>query len=83
VGKNWLLVTVLGFAIAGVVGLAIWWGYSRLIVMGAARRTPGSSPRVSPFRFGGVSSKVPLWRMWSGAIGKSKQSYELVGQHDA
>ncbi|KIX10598.1 uncharacterized protein Z518_01682 [Rhinocladiella mackenziei CBS 650.93] len=77
-GKNWMFLTALGFLLAGVVGLSIWWLYSHLLIIGARRRTAGS-PRIGAFRFGG--SRVPLWRKWSGGI--MKQSYELVGQHDA
>lgn len=78
-GKNWMLLTALGFLLAGVLGLMIWWVYSRLIIMGSRRRAGGGSPRMSPFRFAGVGSRVPLWKVWSG----NEQSYELVAQHDA
>ncbi|EXJ79725.1 hypothetical protein A1O3_08008 [Capronia epimyces CBS 606.96] len=77
-GKNWLLLTVLGFLLAAVVGLAIWWLYSRVITLGARRRAAGASPRLAAFRFPVVSG-VPLFRKWSG----SQQTYELVEQHDA
>lgn len=80
-GKNWALLTALGFLIAGVVGLAVWWVYSRLLVnLGARRRGVGvgGSPRLSPFRFVNIS-RVPLWKKWGGKA----QSYELVEQHDA
>ena len=79
-GQNWMLLTALGFVIAGVAGLGIWLLYSRLLVIGARRRTTGSSPRIGAFRLPGAS-RFPLWRKWSGGI--LKQSYELVGQHDA
>lgn len=78
-GKNWLLLTVLGFLLAGVLGLGIWFLYSRLLAVSARRRTSGGSPRVVAFRFPG--SRVPLWRVWSG--GSKKLSYEMVAQHDA
>ncbi|KIW17311.1 hypothetical protein PV08_04503 [Exophiala spinifera] len=78
-GKNWMLLTALGFLLAGVLGLLIWWVYSRLIIMGSRRRAAGGSPRVSPFRTAGVVPRVPLWKVWSG----KSQSYELVEQHDA
>ncbi|KAL2432514.1 Mannosyl phosphorylinositol ceramide synthase CSH1 [Exophiala dermatitidis] len=74
-GKNWLFLTVLGFVLAGIVGVGIWWLYSRLIVVGARRRAVGS-PRITAFR---MVSRVPLFGKW----GASKQSYELVTQRDA
>ncbi|KAK7888150.1 CSG1/SUR1-like protein [Exophiala xenobiotica] len=79
-GKNWMLLTALGFLLAGVLGVAIWWVYSRLILVGSSRRRgPHGSPRVSPFRFPGVGHRMPLWKVWSGKT----QSYEMVAQHDA
>lgn len=80
-GQNWLLLTILGFALAGVVGAAIWFLYSRLLKWNARRRAAASSPRAVPFRFP-IVAKMPLWRRWGGAMGK-KQVYELVEQHDA
>ena len=83
-GRNWLLLTVAGFAIAGVVFLVSWWVYGRLILWGKRRaaRSPGS-PRLtpaynSPSRHG-KASRSPIWRLWSR---EGKGSYELV-EHDA
>jgi inositol phosphorylceramide mannosyltransferase catalytic subunit len=78
-GKNWMLVTAVGFMIAGVVGVAVWWVYSRLF--GAGKRRTGlrnkSPSRVflQPF-----AQRLPLWRM---IMGNGKADYELVEQHDA
>ncbi|EXJ80476.1 hypothetical protein A1O1_08621 [Capronia coronata CBS 617.96] len=77
-GKNWILLTALGFLVGGVVALAVWWLYTRLIVMGARRRAAGGSPRLTAFGFP-VVPRVPLFRRWSG----TKQTYEMVAQHDA
>ena len=75
-GKNWLLITVAGFAIAGVVGMFLWLAYTRLLGLMARRRQMSSSPRVSAYR----GPVPPFWRRWNGV---GKQSYELVESHDA
>ncbi|KAJ9612506.1 CSG1/SUR1-like protein [Cladophialophora chaetospira] len=79
-GKNWLLLTVLGTLLVLTVGFVIWFVYSRLLIWSARRRRDRGSPRMVAFRFPG-STKMPLWRSWVG--GNNKQSYELVAQHDA
>ncbi|KAG4415469.1 hypothetical protein IFR04_011402 [Cadophora malorum] len=51
-GKHWLLLTVAGFAIAGVVGVLLWWVWNVWIVRG--KRTSGGR------------SRLPFWRRISG-----------------
>jgi len=80
-GKNWILLTAGGFMLAGLLGFIVWWGYNRLVVIGARKRT-GGSPRSSVFRFS-FSSPNPLWRRWGGGKNTNKQVYELLEQHDA
>ncbi|KAK0118446.1 hypothetical protein ONS95_012731 [Cadophora gregata] len=46
-GKHWLLLTVAGFAIAGVVGVLLWWAWNVWVVRG--KKTSGGR-------------KVPFWR---------------------
>ena len=75
-GKNWLLLTVTGFAIAGVVGLLSWFAYTRLLLTMARHRQKSGSPRVSAYE-GPVQ---PFWRRWNSP---GKQTYELVESHDA
>jgi hypothetical protein len=36
-GQHWLFLTVLGFSVAGVVFLALWWAYGRLILSGGPK----------------------------------------------
>jgi inositol phosphorylceramide mannosyltransferase catalytic subunit len=72
-GRNWLLLTLAGFAIAGVMGLALWFAYNKLIVLAHRRQKSGSSPVVTAYR-------VPFWRRWNSG---GKQAYELVESHDA
>ncbi|WEW61986.1 CSG1/SUR1-like protein [Emydomyces testavorans] len=58
-GGHWILLTVLGFVLAGVVGVFLWWGYRRLLIFGS-KYCHGYSP---------VSSRP------SGAILHSPRSF--------
>lgn len=82
-GKNWLLLAVVGTMVGLTLVFLCWSLYSRLLNLSASRKRglAGGSPRVSPYRGPGFS-RVPLWMRWSGGL-KKKQSYELVEQHDA
>jgi inositol phosphorylceramide mannosyltransferase catalytic subunit len=81
-GKNWMLLVVVGFFIVLTVGFLAWFVYSRILIWTAKRRRDRGSPRMLATRFPGVG-KIPLWRVWAGGLGGKKQSYELVAQHDA
>ena len=37
-GRNWMLVTALGFALAALVGIAAWWAYKRIMLLSARRK---------------------------------------------
>lgn len=77
-GRNWVLLTVVGFAVAGVVFLAGWFVYRRVIGWGKRRKgSVNGSPKLYAKRGGAMG----LWRTWSSR-GKSA-SYEMVAQHDA
>ena len=78
-GKNWMLLVVIGTLIVLMIGFLVWFIYSRVLIWSAKKRRERGSPRVVPFRLPG-GAKMPLWRMWAGG---KKQSYELVEQHDA
>ncbi|KAK5061449.1 hypothetical protein LTR84_007992 [Exophiala bonariae] len=83
-GKNWLLLVVVGTAVGLTLIFLVWSLYSRVLSLSASRRrggSPRSSPRVGAYRFPGAS-RVPLWMRWGGGL-KKKYSYELVEQHDA
>jgi mannosyltransferase OCH1-like enzyme len=54
-GKHWLLLTVAGFAIAGVVGGCLWWAWSMWVMKGS---------RTSSGR-----RKMGFWRRISGGKG--------------
>jgi mannosyltransferase OCH1-like enzyme len=51
-GKHWLLLTVAGFAIAGVVGACLWWAWSMWVMRGT---------KASPGR-----KRMSFWRKISG-----------------
>jgi inositol phosphorylceramide mannosyltransferase catalytic subunit len=76
-GKNWLLLTIAGFALAGLVGFVAWWIYNRILGLGGPKQKNGLGRTKSPSRVA-----VPLWRRVMG-VRNSKGSYELVEQHDA
>ncbi|KAF7507043.1 hypothetical protein GJ744_010971 [Endocarpon pusillum] len=79
-GRHWMLLTALGFMFAGVVGMALWWLYGRILLSGTYRKSgmaglnrgrkssSSSSPR----------SRLSLcsWRS------SNEQQYELVQQRD-
>jgi mannosyltransferase OCH1-like enzyme len=52
-GKHWLFLTVSGFAVAGVVGACLWWGWSVWVMKG--KRTSG-----------GRGKKFSFWRRITG-----------------
>ncbi|KEF61679.1 uncharacterized protein A1O9_03247 [Exophiala aquamarina CBS 119918] len=81
-GKNWLLLVVVGTIIGLTLIFLVWTVYSRVLNLSSRKHgSAGSSPRVSAYRVP-ASSRVPLWMRWPGGL-KKKQSYELVEQHDA
>ncbi|KAI9811001.1 MAG: hypothetical protein M1827_005733 [Pycnora praestabilis] len=49
-GRHWVIITGVGFFMAGVVGLCLWWIYGRIMVLGGPKGQ--SRGRKSP----------PLWR---------------------
>jgi inositol phosphorylceramide mannosyltransferase catalytic subunit len=79
-GKNWMLITAAGFLLAAVLGLAVWWLYSRVLVgVGKRRANRNKSPTRTFFSPFGQRLPLPLW--WR--MGAKKGDYELVEQHDA
>ncbi|KAL1964192.1 hypothetical protein VTN77DRAFT_7150 [Rasamsonia byssochlamydoides] len=50
-GKHWLLLTFLGFILAGIVGFCLWWVYCRLLLLGQHRYRYTRIPLVSPSAF--------------------------------
>ncbi len=48
-GRHWMLITALGFLIAGIVGICLWWVYGRMMLLG----TPKGQPK---------TRRLPFWR---------------------
>ncbi|MCJ1363276.1 hypothetical protein MMC16_002383 [Acarospora aff. strigata] len=80
-GSHWMLLTAGGFIVAGVVGLALWWAYGRLLLFGfgssrAIRRSGQSSPSSWT---AGAKRRIPFPALWRRA---STKQYELVDRHE-
>ncbi len=77
-GRHWMLLTAVGFMLAGVVGMTFWWVYGRVMLLGSHRMS-----RMAGLAHGRKNSsptrlRLPFWRRWTS----SKQQYELVDQRD-
>ena len=85
-GKNWVLLVVLGTILVLTVGFAVWYVYSRVLLWTGRKKREIGSPRSGSSRAGASrypgGGKMPLWRKWAGGFG-GKQNYEMVAQHDA
>lgn len=46
-GRNWMLLTALGFMLAALVGLGVWWVYGRILLLGARRKGYSLAPSAS------------------------------------
>ena len=66
-GRHWVLLTTCGFAIAGVVGLCLWWIYRRVLLLGEIKGKGGKSS---------WAQRIPLWRT------HSSKAYELVERRE-
>lgn len=66
-GSHWIMITVAGFAIAGVVGAGLWWLYTRVLLL-SQRKGPAGARR--------------MWlqaRLWGV---QSQKEYELLQRHE-
>lgn len=70
-GRHWVLLTVGGFAVAGVVGFGVWWIYSRFLIYGEKRRKGGKVGNSL-----GWTQRIPLFRTTSA------KAYELLERHE-
>jgi len=68
--RNWLLVTILGFAIGFGVLFVGWWAYRRWVLVAS----DVGSPR---WRTPSFRSRLPFWRRTS-----VQKHYELVSRHE-
>ncbi|PHM10931.1 hypothetical protein CK516_05570 [Nostoc sp. 'Peltigera malacea cyanobiont' DB3992] len=67
-GGHWVMLTVAGFIIAGIIGLGMWWVYVRLLQLGQRRAQGGVSKR--------MWSHARLWGF------QSQKDYELLQRHE-
>ena len=65
-GRNWMLLTALGFLSAGIIGMGLWWIYGRVLLLGQ-RKSAMSGWRQIP---------ATLWRT------SSRKEYELLERHE-
>lgn len=72
-GRNWMLLTAVGFLVAGIVGMGIWWIYGRMLLLGQKRRPARSTRSVN---IGWMKIPTALWRT------ASQPDYELLDRHD-
>jgi inositol phosphorylceramide mannosyltransferase catalytic subunit len=86
-GRNWMLLTAAGFMLTALVGLAGWWVYGRILLLGAKRRRTVHIQMESSKVGGSRGPLSRLWRMFmsisAGGETKPRVNYELVEQHDA
>ncbi|KAI9808695.1 MAG: hypothetical protein M1825_003847 [Sarcosagium campestre] len=65
-GRHWVLITTLGFVLAGLVGLTVWWIYGRVLLLGTPKGQSKSSRSLG----------------WSWLRPSHKERYELLDRHD-
>ncbi|KAJ5543814.1 Mannosyl phosphorylinositol ceramide synthase SUR1 [Penicillium frequentans] len=92
-GQHWVFLTTIGFALAGFVGICLWWIYGRVVLLGTHYRyryikLPSislSCPSSSPTRRARRMMPTLLRRVSleedEELAGVTKTSYEL-GRHD-
>lgn len=66
-GRNWMLLTALGFLSAGIIGMGLWWIYGRVLLLGQKRKSAKFAWRQIP---------TVLWRS------ASHKEYELLERHE-
>ncbi|MCJ1375520.1 hypothetical protein MMC20_006757 [Loxospora ochrophaea] len=68
-GSHWVLLTALGFATAGVLGVGLWWVYGRILLLGQRRNTTlGQQGRM-------------IWGLVRRPSQQKEHAYELVREH--
>lgn len=70
--RNWVFLTVLGFAIGGSVLLLGWWAYHRYVLHANLHDVPQARWKAQSIR-----SRLPFWRRTS-----ARKEYELVVRHE-
>jgi len=73
-GAHWMLLTATGFLVAGVVGLALWWAYGRILLFGSPKTRRGTAQS----KWAGAKRRIPMfWRRAS-----ANKQYELIDRHE-
>ena len=49
-GAHWMQLTIVGFFVAGAVGLGMWWACGRVLLLGQRRRNGGRGWIPTPWR---------------------------------
>jgi hypothetical protein len=62
--RHWIFLTAMGFFVASLVFLCLWWAYGRLLLSG--------SPKAQSFR-----RRIPFWRRLGSKTG-NLNDYELL-----
>lgn len=69
-GSHWMMLTLMGFLLAGVVGVGAWWAWNRALLLGQQ----GKNKR----REGGMWERAMGWSWRRGGKG----GYELAERHE-
>lgn len=84
-GGHWMLITVAGFLLAGVVGLGLWWLYGRILMLGqrgrGGERRGGIIGGGGGGGGGGVGVVQGLMQI-GGWRKQSQKEYELLQRHE-
>ncbi|KAL8974294.1 MAG: hypothetical protein Q9197_001469 [Variospora fuerteventurae] len=69
-GSHWMMLTLMGFLLAGVVGVGAWWAWNRALLLGQQRKNKR--------REGGMWERAMGWSWRRGGKG----GYELAERHE-
>jgi len=94
-GQHWVFLTIMGFALAGVVGICLWWTYGRVVLLGAQYRyrytklpsiispsRPSSSPTRRARRMMPTLLRRVSFKEDEESAGVTETSYELGRRDD-
>ena len=68
--RNWIFLTVIGFAVGFALIFSVWWIYNRFILKPPAHDVP-------KWKMASIRSRFPFWRRAS-----AQKEYELVSRHE-
>ena len=70
--RNWVLVTLIGFALGLSVLFFCWWSYHRYVLA-----PHPASADIPHWKSASIRSRLPFWRRAS-----AQKEYELVSRHE-